>query len=73
MNPARQTADRTGQLPTLATFTARSSLTPFGFGGIAGIGGIGGPASGHAIGLASATAALPTSNTIFIVILIFSQ
>lgn len=73
--PARQTVDRTGQLPTLATFTARSSFTPFGSGGIESImpAGIGGPASGHAIGLASAIAALPTSNAILIAILIFSQ
>lgn len=69
----RQIMNRTGQFPTLATFTARSSFTPFGFGGIAGMGGVGGPASGHAIGLASATPALPASNAILIVIFIFSQ
>jgi hypothetical protein len=67
--------DRTGQLPTLATLTANSSFTPFGLEGIGGImpAGIGGAASGHAIGLASATAALPTSNAMLTAILIFSQ
>lgn len=54
----------TGQLPTWVTFTARSSLSSFG------IGGFGGPASGLAIGLASATATLPINSAIPVVVIL---